>query len=82
MVERYTYLAYGQPTFHNPDGTLAASQTSSALSNPYLFTGRRIDSETGLQYSRARYYAFQSREIYRERPNRVQGRRQSVRVCR
>ena len=26
------------------------------LSNPYLFTGRRVDSETGLQLNRNRFY--------------------------
>ena len=56
VVERYSYLAYGFPTFHNPDGSLAASQTSSTINNPYLFTGRRLDPETGLFYYRARYY--------------------------
>jgi len=29
---------------------------SSAVGNPYLFTGRRLDSETGLYYYRFRYY--------------------------
>jgi len=29
---------------------------SSIIGNPYMFTGRRFDSETGLYYYRARYY--------------------------
>ncbi|WP_161491656.1 RHS repeat-associated core domain-containing protein [Sedimentisphaera salicampi] len=28
----------------------------SAVGNPYMFTGRRYDSESGLYYYRARYY--------------------------
>jgi len=41
--EFYLYDAYGKP-----DGTSAAG-------NPYMFTGRRYDPETGLYYYRARY---------------------------
>lgn len=45
-VERYNYDAYGLPSIHN-----------SAVNNPYMFTGRRIDQETGLYYYRARQYS-------------------------
>ena len=31
--------------------------TESAIGNPYFFTGRRYDKETGLYYYRARYYS-------------------------
>lgn len=44
VVERYTYDAYGCVT------------TTSTIGNPYLFTGRQLDEETGLYYYRARYY--------------------------
>jgi RHS repeat-associated protein len=30
---------------------------SSVVGNPFMFTGRRYDPETGLYYYRARYYA-------------------------
>lgn len=53
VVEQYTYDAYGAPTI--TDGGGAPLETS-AVGNPYLFTGRRLDSETGLYYYRARYY--------------------------
>jgi len=43
-VESYSYDVYGQPS-----GT-------SSVGNPYLFTGRAYDTETGLYYYRARYY--------------------------
>ena len=33
------------------------TDTKSALDNPYMFTGRRFDDETGLYYYRARYYS-------------------------
>ncbi len=45
VVENYTYDAYGNP-----------SVTSSTIGNPYMFTGRRWDEETGIYYYRARQY--------------------------
>lgn len=44
LVESYQYDAYGQPT------------TPSTVGNPYLFTGREYDQETGLYHYRARAY--------------------------
>jgi hypothetical protein len=44
--EFYLYNAYGQPQ----------GNEESKAGNPYGFTGRRYDSETGLYYYRARYY--------------------------
>ncbi len=37
------------------DGSFA-SRASTAFANPYAFTGRRFDPESGLYYYRARYY--------------------------
>jgi RHS repeat-associated protein len=45
-VERYSYDVFSEP-----------NRTSDA-NNPYLFTGRSYDTETGLYYYRARYYAY------------------------
>ncbi len=45
VVERYTYDAYG-----------CVTPAASAVGNPYLFTGRQFDEETGLYFYRARYY--------------------------
>jgi len=45
VVERYTYDVYGQP-----------SQLSS-VGNPFMFTGRRFDDESGLYYYRLRMYS-------------------------
>ena len=45
-VQTYEYSVYGQVAAEDPN----------FLTNPYLFTGRRFDLETGLYYYRARYY--------------------------
>jgi RHS repeat-associated protein len=59
-VERYAYDAYGaitvmdgsfNPIMPNPWGT-----PHSAIGNPYLFTGQRLDEDTGIYYYKARYY--------------------------
>ena len=64
IVEGYQYDAYGRQTVYEPglntvvdfsgDDIITAG-ASSALQNPYLYTGRRLDSEAGLYYSRTRY---------------------------
>ncbi len=45
-VQTYEYSVYGQVAASEPE----------FLANPYMFTGRRFDLETGLYYYRARYY--------------------------
>ncbi|MBU2569647.1 MAG: hypothetical protein KJ725_06325 [Gammaproteobacteria bacterium] len=44
-AERYRYSPFGE------------SSDSSPLGNPYRYTGRRLDNETGLYYYRARHYS-------------------------
>lgn len=44
IIESYSYDVFGQPN------------TTSSVGNPYLFTGRRHNTETGLYYYRARYF--------------------------
>lgn len=44
IVERYSYDVFGEPN------------RTSSVGNPYFFTGRQYDDETGLYYYRARYY--------------------------
>lgn len=43
VVDKYSYGIYGE--------------SNSLSGNPYRFTGRRLDPETGLYYNRARYYS-------------------------
>ncbi len=47
LTERYGYNAYGKPV---------VISDSILVDNLYFFTGRQLDSETGLFYFRARYY--------------------------
>jgi len=46
LVESYAYGPYGETT------------EASAVSNPFRYTGREYDAETGLYYYRARYYSL------------------------
>ena len=59
-VERYTYDAYGLVTVTNgtftPVPPNAWGTPHSAIGNPWMFTGRELDEETGLYFYRARYY--------------------------
>ena len=45
IVERYSYDVYGEPN------------RTSGVGNPYMFTGRELDPETGNYYYRARFYS-------------------------
>ena len=54
LVERYAYDVYGAPTIFDSTDT---ELTTSAIDNPYLFTGRRYDPESGNYYYRARIYS-------------------------
>ena len=53
LTEQYEYDAYGKVTIYNATFDIL---TNSIIDNPYLFTGRRLDSESGLYYYRARHY--------------------------
>jgi len=74
IVEAYQYDAYGKATvFTAPgvDGTWFTGDellaASSAIGNPFTFTGRELDSETGLMNYRARYYdAVKGRFLQRD----------------
>jgi RHS repeat-associated protein len=62
IVEKYTYDVFGECTVHGPgpDGNWGTgddiTDCNSLYDNPYLFTARRLDPETGLYYYRARMY--------------------------
>jgi RHS repeat-associated protein len=55
LVERYAYDVFGRPTIRDPNGVVMAA---SAKGNPYLFTARAYDAESGVYYYRARYYDY------------------------
>ena len=50
IVERYSYDAFGTTTITTTSGCTSPG-------NPYMFTARRLDPETGLYYYRARIYS-------------------------
>ena len=50
LVERYDYAPYGACQVTDVDG-------GGEVGNPYRYTGRRYEPETGLYYYRARHYA-------------------------
>jgi len=55
LVERYTYDVFGRPTIRDANGVVIEE---SAFDNPYLFTARAYEAESGLYYYRARYYDY------------------------
>jgi RHS repeat-associated protein len=54
VQERYDYDAYGRFTIY--DANWANPGTTSSVGNALLFAGQDVDADTGLQYSRARWY--------------------------
>lgn len=55
VLERYEYSPYGHPTILNPDFT---GRGPSSYDNQYLFTGRPLDTATGLYDFRHRPYSY------------------------
>ncbi len=56
VVQRYVYDAFGNTTIYDKDGSEITPSSTNYLENPYAFTGRELDPETGLYFYRARYY--------------------------
>lgn len=54
VLERYSYGIFGERTVLGPNGT--DLRESSAYVNPYGYTSRRHDQESGLMHFRARYF--------------------------
>ena len=54
-LERYVYDPYGRVIIYNADWS--STRSTSTYFNPCLYTGRDVDTETGLCYFRARYYS-------------------------
>ena len=53
VIEKYTYDIFGNVIIKDAQGNVLSQ---SAVGNPYFFTARALDPETGLYYYRARYY--------------------------
>ena len=56
LVESYEYTPFGLMTIYDSQG-LDITATGSAIGNPFGYTGRRWDSESGLWYYRNRMYS-------------------------
>jgi RHS repeat-associated protein len=54
FIESYVYDPFGDVTIYDPNGLLLSQST---IGNPYMFTARRYDSESGLYYYRYRMYS-------------------------
>ena len=72
VVERYEYDVFGATRVLAADG--ASEIPASIVDNPYRFTGRRFDGETGLYYYRARYYEPEQGTFPAARPPRIRNR--------
>jgi RHS repeat-associated protein len=54
FVEYYEYNVFGEPTIWDVNAMEIVD--SSVVGNPFMFTGREYEPETGLYYYRARFY--------------------------
>ena len=54
FIETYTYDVFGTPTIYDAN---SIEVSESVIGNPYMFTARRYDSESGLYYYRYRMYS-------------------------
>ena len=71
-LERYVYSPYGVLTIY--DATWANTRSASSYANVYTYTGRQLDTETGLFYYRARmFHAQLGRFISRDPIGYTQG---------
>ena len=55
LAEQYRYEAFGNTKVYDGSGT-EITIPAQFLGNPYMFTGRWYDPESGLYYYRARMY--------------------------
>ncbi|MDQ7772492.1 MAG: formate--tetrahydrofolate ligase, partial [Elusimicrobiales bacterium] len=65
IAETYEYQAYGKPVIKDHAGAVF---DASPVGNPYLYTAREYDHETGLFYYRARYYSPETGRFLQEDP--------------
>jgi RHS repeat-associated protein len=72
VVERYIYDPYGKATVLDGNGT-PRTVNESLYGNPWTFTGRRLDGETGLMYYRARMYSVDLGRFCQRDPAKYKG---------
>ena len=65
LVEKYRYSPHGQAEVYAPAGT---PRSSSAIGMTTLYTGRELDSESGLYYFRARMWSPQAGRFMQRDP--------------
>ena len=70
-VQHYAYDAYGSISTYSANGLPAMG--NSLIKNPYTFTGREYDEESGLYYFRARLYSPTSGRFLSEEPLGIDG---------
>ncbi len=65
VVESYDYGPYGEIAISDINGS---SVSTSQIGNPFTYTGRRLDEETGLFYYRARHYSSELKRFIQRDP--------------
>jgi RHS repeat-associated protein len=65
VVESYEYDPYGATTIKDQGG---ATVSASPIGNPFMYTGRRLDEETGLYYYRSRHYSPELKRFVQRDP--------------
>jgi len=75
IVEVYSYKAYGELTIKDYTGAVLAK---SVIGNPYFFTARELDSESGQYYLRHRYYDWRRGAFTQEDPIGFKGRDSNI----
>ena len=66
--EKYVYDSFGKATIYDDEGNQIIASSDDYLGNPFTYTGREYDAETGLYYYRARYYNPQTGRFISEDP--------------
>ena len=68
VVQRYVYDSFGGITIYDDNGNQITADSGKYLENPFTYTGREYDPETGLYYYRARYYNPETGRFISEDP--------------
>ena len=73
VVQRYVYDSFGRMTIYDDQGNVITEESEKYLPNPFTYTGREYDPETGLYYLRSRYYDPEMGRFLSEDPREFQG---------